>query len=275
MAPLKHPRRMRFIRPYTILILGAALSLAAVGAIQFTSYAAGPAAPESTRQIVRKIHMILDRNGSTLTYDDLMSVYGMLTGSPGPIDEIEGLLRAMVQKRNADPRVDQMILIFAAQAVAESRFPIANAAGIFDAIMAQETRINEWVISFLADAIGRYPVDMVEGDRLMDDMEALHRRVRSRSNSPDEYFGQHFLPPPRTVRVRDYLAGIHDQDLREMERNRYYALIQEGFLEADIAASMAYLQRNGIPDGGRPCVPVMQCLIRHRAQIPFTSTARP
>ena len=275
MAPLKHPRRMRFIRPYAILILGAMLSLAAVGEIPFFSYAAGPAAPQSTQQIVRKIQMLLHRNGRTLTYDDLMSVYGLLTGSPGPIDEMEGLLRAMVQKRNADPRVDQMILIFAAQAVAESRFPIKNAAVVFDAIMAQETRINEWVISYLADAIGRYPVDMVEGDRLVDDMQALHRRVRGRSNPSDEYFGQHFLPPPRTARVRDYLAGIHDRDLRQMERNRYYALIQDGVLETDIAASMAYLQRNGVPGGGRPCVPVMQCLARHRAQIPFGPSAHP
>jgi hypothetical protein len=244
--------------------------LAAGGAADPVSCAADdPAGPQPAFQTTLKIRRILSNSGRTLAYDALMEVYGLMTGSSEPIPELGRLLAEMIQKKNADPRVDQMILIFAARVIGQSRFPISNVTGLFDAIISQEMRINEWVISFVADAMASYPVDLAEGDRLMADVEALVRRVRHRSNDAAENFGHHFLPPPKIHSIRDYIHRLPSTELRQLERNRYYALIRSGIAEADIAASLDYLQRSGLPGSGRTCVPAMQCLIRHRTRIPF------
>ena len=220
-------------------------------------------------QISARIRNILNNGGDQLSHDELPEIHGLATAAAEPIPDMEALLRRMMQQRNANPRVDQMILIFTARAIGESRFPIPNAAGLFDGLMAQESRINVWVLSFFADALARYPVDLPEGPRLVAELEALHRRVRRRYDPTREIFGFHFLPPPKTETVRRYLVGIQDQTLREVERNRYYSLIGNGITEQSVAVSLKYLERRGLADGAPICAPAMKCLMQYKDKMPF------
>jgi hypothetical protein len=220
-------------------------------------------------QISARIHGILNNGGDQLSYDELLEIHGLVKAAAEPIPDMEALLRRMIKQRNTNPRVDQMILIFTARAIGETRFPIPNVAGLFDGLMAQESRINEWVLSFFADALARYPVDLPEGPRLVTDLESLHRRVRRRYDPTGEIFGFHFLPPPKTETVSRYLDGIQDQTLREVERNRYYVLIERGITEQSVAVSLKYLERRRIAAGDPICAPAMKCLLQYQDKMPF------
>ena len=232
----------------------------------------GPPGRESVPTVSAKIRNLLGDSGKPMSYDNLMEIYGLMTSRTATIPGLEEYLMALIEKRNSDPRVDQMILIFTARVIGQCHAPLSNAVALFDALIAQESRMNEWVLSFVADALARYPFDLESGVRLVSELEALHRRVKQRDGASRENFGYHFLPPPKTHAVRSYIGTIVDRRLREMERNRYYALIQKGFREEDIASSLGYLRQRGLPDTGEPCDPPMRCLIQHQGGIPFGST---
>jgi hypothetical protein len=133
--------------------------------------------------------------------------------------------------------------------------------------MNQRERINEWVIAFVAEAIEKYPFDITNGDDLMDHLEETLRQVRSRPGPAEEYFGYHFLPPPKSSHIRDYISSIADMRIREKERICYYELIGNGMTEATIEASLRTVQLNGMIDSHTEPVKPMEYLLRQQRHL--------
>jgi len=215
------------------------------------------------------IQSILDKDGATIDYDNLMRIHQAMVRCPRPIAQMDQLLHQLIHKRNQNPRVDQMILIFAAEIIGHSPYAVPNAQELLESILAQDGRINEWVISFVADAIHAYAYDLPNGDILVDSMEAKLAQVRSMDRSQEEYFGFHFLPPPKSDFIREYINGIGERRIRQQERNRYYAMINNGLTESQIETALKFLTINGAPGSGEKCPLLMQCLIRNRDHLPF------
>ena len=200
------------------------------------------------------IQDILENSGGTIDYDTLMLVYTSIAQSKHPIPHIDQLLKSLMNKRNNNPRIDQMILIFSALAIGDSKFPIPNVYEIFESILKKNSRVNEWVISFVAASIGKYPFDIPNGDTLVDLLEKRLDQVTAMNTSiPKESFGFHFLPPPKSDYIISYIKGIQEQRTREIERNSYYSLIQNGFSETEIESALQRLQEHGIPGTGEKC----------------------
>lgn len=215
-----------------------------------------------------RLHKMLAQSGPTIDYDTLMHLYDSITGVPCPISHVDQLLGALIDKRNDNPRIDQMILIFAAKAIGASRYRIPNVSLVLMNIMNQRERINEWVIAFVAEAIEKYPFDIANGDELMDHLEEVLRQVRSRTGPAKEYFGYHFLPPPKSSYIRDYISGIADMRSRVKERICYYELIGNGMTEATIESFLRTAQMNGMSDSGTVTVKPMEYLRRQQEHIP-------
>ena len=215
------------------------------------------------------ISSILDKSGSTIDYDTLMHIYQAMAGSADPIPHTDQLLGQLIRKRNEDPRIDQMILILAARIIGRSRYAIPGAQDLFWSILKQDGRINEWVISFVAEAIDDSPYDLPQGDRLVDAMQAKLKQLRSLDRSQQEYFGYHFLPPPKSDFIRAYISGIGDRRIRQQERELYFVMIRTGLAETQIEAALKFLQTQGAPGSGERCPLLMQCLMRHRGELPF------
>lgn len=215
------------------------------------------------------IKSILDKDGTTIDYDNLMRIHQAMARCPHPIAQMDQLLRQLIRKHNEDPRVDQMILIFAAEIIGHSPYAIPNAQKLLESILAQDGRINEWVISFVANAIHAYAYDLPDGDMLVDNMEAKLAQIRSMDRSQEEYFGFHFLPPPKSDFIREYINGIGEQRIRQQERNRYYTMINNGLTESQIETALKFLEINGAPGSGEKCPLLMKCLIQNRNHLPF------
>lgn len=215
------------------------------------------------------IGQLLQQDGSQLAYADLMEIYTIMSKAGSPIPRMHELLSEMIHKRNTHPRVDQMILIFSAKAMGESHFEITGVGDLFDAILDQQERLNMWVISFVADGIGRYPFLIPQGDRLVDRLDAILESMRRSTDHSKESYGYHFLPPPYQPLVKSYLAGIKEKRLREQERYRYYFLIRQNIREEDIAASISYLLSQTRTGTGAPCTMLMKCLLKLQDQIPL------
>ena len=164
-----------------------------------------------------KIQAALETCSETIDYDTLMQVYTSMVQSQHRIPHMDQLLNSLIEKRNNNPRVDQMILIFSARAIGNSKFQIPHAYDLFEVILKQDNhRINHWVISFVAACIGRYPFDMPKGDQLVDFLEQRQNQIAvSSASDSKESFGFHFLPPPRNAYIVSYLKGIEEQQLRE------------------------------------------------------------
>ena len=195
------------------------------------------------------------QNGDTIDYDTLMLVNNSINQSKHPISHIDQLLTCLINKRNDNPRIDQMILIFSAMAIGDSKFQIPNVYGIFESILQKDNRLNEWVISFVGFSIGKYPFDIPNGDILVDLLEGKLSQVTTMSiSNPQESYGFHFLPPPKGDYIISYISGIQDQRSREIERASYYALVQSGLTEADIEIALKKIQKHGIPETGETCL---------------------
>ncbi len=210
----------------------------------------------------RMLCRTLDQAGSTIDYDTLMQIYETIGRSPRPVASLDRVLERLIYKRNPNPRIDQMILIFSAKIIGERTTPIANAQDLFVAILQQESRLNEWVIAFVADGITTYPFDLVGGDALVDFMESQLAKVKSKDRSDEEYFGYHFLPPPKSPFIRDYIDGIAERHLRQQERHRYYLLIVNQMDEAAIESAMRIIEQSGLPGSGADCPLLLECLVR-------------
>ena len=77
----------------------------------------------------------LENGGDKIDYETLMRVYREISETPDPIPHVDRLLMSLISKRNSNPRIDQMILIFAARTIENSRYPIHNVYAIFETIL--------------------------------------------------------------------------------------------------------------------------------------------
>jgi len=220
-------------------------------------------------RVYMELRDFLAVGGDRIDYDTLMRVYRTVSHTRDEIPHIDRLLVSLIRKRNDNPRVDQMVLIFAAKILGESKYPVNGAAGLFESILTQDDRINVWVIAFVAEAIGDYPVDMPEGDRLMDLLESKLDQTTSAQGTPREYFGFHFLPPPGSDVVRSYLAGIEDMGSRQSERDYYYLLIANGYTEARIVKALTILPSERRSATGAPPAAMMKYLFSNQERIPY------
>jgi len=224
---------------------------------------------EAGLETYQRISAVLDKGGATIDYDALMQIDRLMFRTAQPIAHTDRLIDQLIRKRNDNPRIDQMILIFAARIIGGSRYVIPGAQDLLAAILRQQGRINEWVVMFVADAIENYGYDLPQGGELVDLMEAELARIRSVDRSQDEYFGFHFLPPPKSDFIRSYINGIEDRRSRQRERAIYYTLIKNNLTEDQIETALRYLQANGSPGGAESCPLLLQCLMRHFKQLPF------
>ncbi len=205
-----------------------------------------PVKEKSGSDIAVDIQSKLDKSGPTIDYDTLMQVYAQIVESPSEIPGLHQLLRRLIQKRNNNPRVDQMILIFASRAIGDSRFKIPDVFGIFDTILKMDnSRITYWVLSYLGTAIGSYSFDIPNGDLLADMLEKRMKQIDDLPLGSKEYYGCHFLPPPKSPYIHNYISGIKDQRTREIERTCYYSLILNNLTEAEIESRLKILLAGG------------------------------
>ncbi|MDY6838563.1 MAG: hypothetical protein SWH78_11365 [Thermodesulfobacteriota bacterium] len=218
-------------------------------------------------EIYIEIRDTLKANGKTIDYDTLMQSYQAMVQTEHEIPHIDQLMVSLINKRNDNPRIDQMILIFAAKALGSSNFPVPNAYGIFEAILTKDDRLTEWVLAFVAEAIGDYPVDMPEGDKLVDLLETKLSMVLSASGPKKEYFGCHFLAPPKGEYIRSYIANIQSLAMRTSERNHYYLLVANGYAEVDIERALRRLQSTDMPGKGEHPIALMKYMMQNPGQI--------
>jgi len=208
-------------------------------------------AEQDAQQRYLSIRSALHKNGTSIDYDTLIEVYREMVSSPVPIPDLNQLLGTLIEQRNADPRIDQMVLILAAHFLGNSKYPISNAEGLFQCILEQnEERISHWMLAYVADAIGNYREDLPGGDALVDRVQALQQRLDSHADDEKEYFGTHFLPPPKSPTIIDHLAGISDRRARQRERSAFYMLVMYQIPENAVVTAFKYIKTNGIPGTG-------------------------
>lgn len=253
---------------YTTIIIINFVAALLIGCTPANEAVRSPCCVSDDENTSFRLRKMLMQCGPTIDYDTLMHLYESITGVPYPICHADQLLGALIEKRNDNPRIDQMILIFAAKAIGASRCRITNVSLVLMNIMNQRERINEWVIAFVAEAIEMYPFDIANGDELMDHLEEVLRQVRSQTGPAQEYFGYHFLPPPKSNYIRDYINSIADMRTREQERIRYYELIGNGMAEAAIESFLKTVQINGMSDSGFVPVKPLEYLQRQQGHIP-------
>ena len=209
------------------------------------------------------IHNELAKEHQHIDYETLMTVYKTMLEAPYPIPHTDELLYDLIRQRNEDPRVDKIVIIFAAIIIGKSKYPITDAQGLFETILHDDNRINDWVIAYVGRAIGSYPVDLPNGDQLVNRIEAHQARLTAKSNEPEEYFGVHFLPPPKTQRIKSYLAGIQDSTARGNERRAYYILIKNHITEDSVVLALNYLQSRNHSDSMEASKRPMKYMVLH------------
>ncbi len=204
----------------------------------------------------------LETSGQIIDYDTLVYIKKTISHHNQQIKRKDRLIKSLIYKRNKNPRIDQMILIFAAQIIRESKVVVPDASEIFKAILKMDdNRINAWVIAYVADAIGKYAFELPDGNHLADMLEAKLDQVTSSGQSRKEYFGFHFLPPPKSDFIRMYIAKIKQQKDRESERTAYYGLIRNKINEIKIESAVKYIQKYGSPCKGEKITWPMQYLL--------------
>jgi hypothetical protein len=251
----------------SLLFLFSAYFLVSCAGIQPLKQKHTPPPIHPGREIYIDIRDTLKNSGKTIDYDTLMQTYQTMVQTQHEIPHIDRLLVSLINKRNDNPRIDQMVLIFAAKALAGSKFPVPDAYSIFEAMLAKDDRLTEWVLAFIAEAIGDYPVDMPKGDRLVDLFETKLSMVVSASGPKKEYFGCHFLPPPKGEYIRSYIANIQSPAMRTSERNHYYLLVANGYAEVDIERVLRRLQSNDVPGKGEHPIALMKYIVQNPDQI--------
>lgn len=197
-----------------------------------------------TEKTYQNIMALLDKDDIFLSYNDLLTVYETITTSEDHIPGMERILRRLIKKRNEHPRVDQMILIFTAKLIGESKHEITHVSKMFEDLMLNK-RANLWTVSFAAKALGDYFIDLKDGDYLAD---LLDRRSESlidkESSSPDEYYGFHFLQPPSTMYIKNIISRPAEQKRREYTR-RYYYMLRLQNSEEQIKNYLLFLDKHG------------------------------
>jgi hypothetical protein len=216
------------------------------------------------RQVYEQARSELAGVVGDIDYDTLISVYETLAGTEVAVPHVDELLFDLLAKRNKDSRLDQMIVIFCADIIGRSRYPIARVSELFDTILQMDDdRIDNWVLIFVADALGRYPIDLPDGDRLADLVEARVQQAAQSHDPSKERFGQHFLPPPKSRLIIHHIEAIEDQERREKERDAYYWLVLRQHTEDKIEAGLNYLKIHGRPETGEKCPLPLLFLTHH------------
>jgi hypothetical protein len=217
--------------------------------------------PES--QTYQEIKALLGQPDKDLDYDVLMDIHNVIRQAQAPIPHMDAIIENLINKRNPNPRVDNIILIVAAVALGDSAYPIDNAASLFEALLNQDHRLNTWVLAYVADALGKYPVDLPEGDQLAERLEAIVNHLVKNPDPGIEFFGYHFLPPPKGDYIRDYIQGIDDQRTRVFERNCYYILIANGIPEARVEDALHQVQNDKEPKSEAQTNRPLKYIIQH------------
>ena len=164
---------------------------------------------------------------------------------------MDQLLFSLLEKRNQDDRIDQMVVILTADIIGFSPYPIPNASELFRAILnSGADRLNNWVLVFVGDALGRYGVDLPDGDALATLLEKRVDEAHRNHDPKREYFGQHFLPPPKSALIQNHISGIVDQKSRVRERNAYYFMVNRQRDPEAIEAGLHHLMTRGFPGSG-------------------------
>lgn len=215
------------------------------------------------RQTYQEIKALLGHPDEDLDYDVLMAIHNVIHQAQAPIPHMDAIIESLINKRNPNPRVDNIILIVAAVALGDSAYPIDNAGSLFEALLNQDRRLNTWVLAYVGDALGKYPVDLPEGDRLADRLEAIVNRLVKSPDPGIEFFGYHFLPPPKGDSIREYIQGINDQRTRMFERNCYYMLIGNGISEARVEDALQQVQNDKEPKSEAQTKRPLKYIVQH------------
>ncbi len=210
---------------------------------------------------------LLESGGDQIDYDALLQVYQTMLNTPYEIPHMDRLLTSLIHKRNPNPRIDQMILIFSSKIIGKSNYPVPDVYAVFESMLADDDRLSNWVMAFVAAAIADYKEVIPEGDNLMDLVEKKVAMLKSKTGPRKEYFGAHFLPPPKGDYIRTYISGIQPRSLRESERDKYYLLISAGYTESDIETALRRLRAGSIPSDGSKGEAYLKHLSHNREQI--------
>jgi hypothetical protein len=204
----------------------------------------------------------LETSGQIIDYDELVYIKKTISHHNQQIKRKDRLIKSLIHKRNKNPRIDQMILIFAVQIIRESKVVVPDASEIFKVILKMDdNRINAWVIAYIADAVGKYAFELQDGNHIANMLEAKLDQVTSSAQNKKEYFGFHFLPPPKSDFISMYIAKIKQQKNRESERTAYYELIRNKVDEIKIESAVKYIQKYGSPGKGEKIIWPMQYLL--------------
>ncbi len=219
---------------------------------------------EMPPDIAGSIRSALAKTGDTIDYDTLLRVHQEMKNNQSSLPSFDELLTALINKTNDHPRVDSMILILAADIIGNSQTPIDHVDVLFETMFQQDHRLNLWVLSFIGSAIADYPYDIPEGNHLAD---LLEKKVAQKSldekQHPKEFFGHHFLPPPKGSYMINYIAGIEDQPARVKERMSYYVLLNSQWTEANIETALRHLQTQGVPQNEAKILSPLSYLVHY------------
>jgi hypothetical protein len=252
-------------------VLLVTLILSGCAANQKATVTAQSAGNEQGLKIYYSIKEALDNNSDSIDYDTLLWIYKEMSPNQPPVPHSGELLSALIRKKNDNPRIDSMILIFATQTIGNSQAAIDGVYGLFETMLTMDHRLNTWVLYYIGDAIGDYPYNIHNGDRLADLIELKVSHHITGHPLAKEFFGYHFMPPPKGEYIPNYIAGIQDQQTRVLERICYYNLIFNQWTEAQIGKALKQLQTRGIPETGEKTLRPLKYLVQHSNQFQDSS----
>ncbi len=203
--------------------------------------------------IYAKVAHILENEQSNLNYYSLVSVFNMLSnaGAVTSISHLDKLLWMLMECRNEDLRVDRMVLIITSMIIGKSQQEINDISKLFEALI-DNPRTTVWVMAYIADALGDYDYEVVDYDRLIDKLEKkLDFLIKQETDNPGEYYGDHFMEPPQTDYVKNYINNLDSPEKRKSARINYY-LLRQNYSEEQIKSCLIYLQKNGDLESGAP-----------------------
>ncbi len=213
-------------------------------------------------KIYHDLMLLLDKEEQFISYTDLLKIYETITTSEDYIPGMNKILFRLMAERNEHPRVDQMILICTAKLIGSSKHEIPHASDLLRALIVNE-RTNLWTASFVAGALGDYFIDLENGARLADMIDRkIDSLIEKESNSTDEVYGFHFLPPPTTEYIKKIISQPKEQKRRESTRLYYYTLRME-YSEEQIKDYLLFLDKHGQIDTKRKIDFTMKYLFKN------------
>ena len=145
---------------------------------------------DRSQSAYNKINQVLAQSGDTIDYDTLLWVHSEMIQNNSYIANQGELIGSFIRKRNDNTRVDNMILICAADIIRNSQVAIDDVGSLFKFMLLQDQRLNTWVLYYIAKAVAEYVYDIPEGDLLAD---MLEQRVEE--HFPETIFSEEYLLP--------------------------------------------------------------------------------